>query len=25
LNAAYDLGGPTRYPDQAPISAFQMA
>ena len=25
FNAAYDLGGPTRYPDQAPISAFQMA
>ena len=25
LNAAYDLGGPTSYPEQAPISAFQLA
>jgi hypothetical protein len=25
LNAAYDLGGPTVYPDEAPMSAFQMA
>jgi len=25
LNAAYDLGGPARYPEEAPISAFQMA
>ena len=25
LNAAYDLGGPSRYPDEAPISAFQLA
>ena len=25
LNAAYDLGGPTVYPDEAPLSAFQMA
>ncbi len=25
LNAAYDLGGPTTYPEEAPLSAFQMA
>jgi hypothetical protein len=25
LNAAYDLGGPSSYPEQAPISAFQVA
>lgn len=25
LNAAYDLGGPTSYPDEAPVSAFQFA
>lgn len=25
LNAAYDLGGPTAYPDEAPLSAFQSA
>ena len=25
LNAAYDLGGPAIYPEEAPISAFQMA
>ena len=25
LNAAYDLGGPAVYPDEAPISAFQIA
>ncbi len=25
LNAAYDLGGPAVYPDEAPISAFQPA
>ena len=25
LNAAYDLGGPAAYPDEAPLSAFQMA
>jgi hypothetical protein len=25
LNAAYDLGGPALYPDDAPLSAFQMA
>ena len=25
LNAAYDLGGPAAYPDEAPISAFQIA
>jgi hypothetical protein len=25
LNAAYDLGGPTEYPREAPISAFQIA
>jgi hypothetical protein len=25
LNAAYDLGGPASYPDEAPLSAFQMA
>ena len=25
LNAAYDLGGPSSYPEQAPISAFQLA
>ncbi|WP_445165509.1 hypothetical protein ACTXG7_16470 [Mycolicibacterium sp. Dal123E01] len=25
LNAAYDLGGPARYPDEAPVSAFQLA
>ncbi|BBZ15762.1 hypothetical protein [Mycolicibacterium gadium] len=25
LNAAYDLGGPAIYPDEAPISAFQLA
>jgi hypothetical protein len=24
LNAAYDLGGPAVYPDEAPISAFQL-
>jgi len=25
LNAAYDLGGPAIYPDEAPLSAFQVA
>ena len=25
LNAAYDLGGPTTYPEDAPLSAFQLA
>jgi len=25
LNAAYDLGGPASYPEEAPVSAFQMA
>jgi hypothetical protein len=25
LNSAYDLGGPAGYPDEAPISAFQLA
>jgi hypothetical protein len=25
LNAAYDLGGPSSYPQEAPISAFQLA
>ncbi len=25
LNAAYDLGGPATYPEEAPISAFQLA
>jgi hypothetical protein len=25
LNAAYDIGGPTKYPDEAPLSAFQLA
>jgi hypothetical protein len=25
LNAAYDLGGPASYPEEAPLSAFQMA
>jgi hypothetical protein len=25
LNAVYDLGGPAEYPDEAPISAFQVA
>jgi hypothetical protein len=25
LNAAYDLGGPAAYPDDAPLSAFQLA
>lgn len=25
LNAAYDLGGPSTYPDEAPLSAFQFA
>ena len=25
LNAAYDLGGPSIYPHEAPISAFQLA
>jgi len=25
LNAAYDLGGPSVYPEEAPISAFQLA
>ncbi len=25
LNAAYDLGGPAIYPDEAPVSAFQFA
>ena len=25
LNAAYDLGGPATYPEEAPVSAFQMA
>ena len=25
LNAAYDLGGPTSYPEEAPVSAFQFA
>ncbi|MFZ1164198.1 hypothetical protein [Mycobacterium sp.] len=25
LNAAYDLGGPTTYPEGAPISSFQLA
>jgi hypothetical protein len=24
LNAAYDLGGPATYPEEAPISAFQL-
>ena len=25
LNAAYDLGGPSSYPDEAPLSAFHLA
>lgn len=25
LNAVYDLGGPTTYPEEAPISAFQLS
>jgi hypothetical protein len=25
LNAAYDLGGPAAYPDEAPVSGFQFA
>ena len=25
LNAAYDFGGPTTYPQEAPLSAFQLA
>jgi hypothetical protein len=25
LNAAYDVGGPVIYPEEAPISAFQLA
>jgi hypothetical protein len=25
INAAYDLGGPSGYPDEAPISAFELA
>jgi hypothetical protein len=25
LNAAYDIGGPTTYPEEAPLSAFQLA
>jgi hypothetical protein len=25
LNAAYDLGGPASYPEEAPLSAFQLA
>jgi hypothetical protein len=25
LNAAYDLGGPATYPEEAPLSAFQLA
>jgi hypothetical protein len=25
LNAVYDLGGPASYPEEAPVSAFQMA
>jgi hypothetical protein len=25
LNAAYDLGGPTAYPDEAPVSSFAVA
>ncbi|SOX53861.1 hypothetical protein MAAFP003_2537 [Mycobacterium ahvazicum] len=25
LNAAYDLGGPSTYPEEAPLSAFQLA
>lgn len=25
LNAGYDLGGPAAYPDEAPVSAFQLA
>jgi hypothetical protein len=25
LNAAYDLGVPARYPEEAPVSAFQVA
>jgi len=25
LNAAYDLGGPSTYPQEAPISAFLLA
>ncbi len=25
LNAAYDLGGPSSYPEEAPISSFQLA
>jgi hypothetical protein len=25
LNAAYDLGSPSTYPDEAPLSAFQLA
>lgn len=25
LNAGYDLGGPTNYPAEAPLSAFQFA
>lgn len=25
LNSAYDLGGPTTYPQEAPLSAFQLA
>jgi hypothetical protein len=25
LNAAYDIGGPSSYPEEAPLSAFQLA
>ncbi len=25
LNAGYDFGGPASYPDEAPLSAFQLA
>jgi hypothetical protein len=25
LNAAYDIGAPTVYPEEAPLSAFQLA
>ena len=25
LNAAYDLGGPAGYPEEAPLSEFQLA
>jgi hypothetical protein len=25
INAAYDIGGPSSYPEEAPLSAFQFA